>query len=122
MPVKRLRRALAQLEAIVINWSDPNLADLRSRMAVAVSTRDSAAALWAPAATISRAYPPRRMPMIVCESSGGSQAPKEFLSSRQVEVEDDIGISRFEAAVGEWRRVERDALAAAAFGGEPIGG
>ena len=64
MPTERLRRALAQFEAIVSNWSSPQLADLRSRMAVAVTERDSGATMWAPAQTISKAYGPRRMPML----------------------------------------------------------
>ena len=108
---KRLRRALAQFEAIVTNWSQPDLADLRSRMAVAVSTRDSGAAMWVPAPTISRAYSPRKMPML---TAAGKPSPAEFQGSRQVEVEDDVSISRFEAAVGAWHLSQRQALNPAA--------
>jgi hypothetical protein len=106
MTTKRLRRALAQFEAIVTNWSQPQLADLRSRMAVAVASRDSGAAMWAPAATISKAYAPRHMPMLGQPSRAVDDVPAGFQPSRQVEVEDDIGISRFDAAMGEWQRSE----------------
>jgi hypothetical protein len=110
MSVKRLRRALAQFEAIVTNWSPPHLAELRSRMAVAVSMRDSAGAMWAPQATISKAYAPRRMPMLA-RGRRDAPTPTDFQGNRQVEIEDDVGISRFEAAVGAWNLSQRQALA-----------
>lgn len=110
MSVKRLRRALAQFEAIVTNWSSTNLADLRSRMAVAVSLRDSGAAMWTPAQTISKAYTPPAMPMV---ARGGVRRGPDFEGSRQVEVEDDVSISRFEAAGGEWPTSQHQALAVA---------
>ncbi len=112
MPDKRLRRALAQFEAIVTNWSHPRLAELRSRMAVAISVRTSAGALWIPQATISKAYAPRRMPMLARVRAHEAPTPTEFQGSRQVEVEDDVSISRFEAAVGAWDLSSRQALAA----------
>ena len=105
MPTQRLRRALAQFEAIVSNWSSPHLADLRSRMAVAVTERDSGAAMWAPAPTLSKAYAPLRMPML--RAKAGSRRPVGFQASRQVDVEDDVNISRFEAAMGEWDEARR---------------
>lgn len=110
MSVKRLRRALAQFEAIVTNWSSTNLADLRSRMAVAVSLRDSGAAMWTPAQTISKAYIPPAMPLV---ARGGVRRGPDFEGSRQVEVEDDVSISRFEAAGGEWPTSQHQALAVA---------
>jgi hypothetical protein len=108
MPTKRLRRALAQFEAIVSNWSSPHLADLRSRMAVAVADRDSGAAMWAPQQTISKAYGPREMPMLARRAGQGTG----FRASRQVEVDDDIAISRFEAAMGEWNAAAQPAAPA----------
>jgi len=74
MSVKHLRRALAQFEAIITDWSPANLADLRSRMAVAVSVRDSAAALWMPAQTLSQAYEPRPMPVVALQALEASRA------------------------------------------------
>ena len=111
MPVKRLRRALAQFEAIVTNWSSPHLAELRSRMAVAVATRDSGSTMWVPAATISKAYGPREMPMLARTGRADRPAPADFQMSRQVEVDDDISLSRFEAAFGEWHPSQQHALA-----------
>lgn len=106
MSVKRLRRALAQFEAIVTNWSSTNLADLRSRMAVAVTLRDSGSTLWMPAQTISKAYRPNPMPLV-----GRGCVPKgpDFEGSRQVEIDHDVSLSRFEAAGGEWQLSQRQA-------------
>jgi hypothetical protein len=106
MPVKRLRRALAQFEAIVTNWSSTNLAELRSRMAVAVSIRDSGAAMWLPAATISKAYVPQPMPML---SAGQLAKRPEFESSRQLEA-GEVSLTRFEQALGELSWATRQAL------------
>lgn len=102
MPVKRLRRALAQFEAIVTNWSPPNLADLRSRMAVAVSVRDSAGALWTPALTLSKAYAPRRMPMLT-PAGRRIPAPPGSPGQRPVEIASEVGMSAFNAALGAWK-------------------
>lgn len=117
MPVQRLRRALAQLEAIVSNWSNASLAELRSRMSVAVSSRDgaSASAMWAPAATISKAYAARGMPMLVRAGRSVTVESPGFQVSRQVEVDDDVSISRFEAAFGEWHPSQQQAFAATAL-------
>lgn len=112
MPATRLRRALAQFEAIVTNWSSPHLAELRSRLAVAVAARDSGSTMWMPAATISKAYRPREMPMLARTGKLDRPAPADFQMSRQVEVEDDISLSRFEAAFGEWHPSQQHALAA----------
>jgi hypothetical protein len=106
MSVKRLRRALAQFEAIVTNWSSTNLADLRSRMAVAISVRDSGAGVWLPKATISHAYTPKPMPMV----APGVQVKKpDFAHSRHLEVH-EISLARLQQAIGEWSIAKRGAL------------
>ena len=64
MSVQHLRRALAQFEAIITDWSPAHLAELRSRMAVALSARDSGAAVWKPSQAQSQAYEPKPMPLI----------------------------------------------------------
>ena len=46
VPVDQLRKALADFEAMVRNWSSPALADLRSRMAVHLADRASASTMW----------------------------------------------------------------------------
>jgi hypothetical protein len=51
-PVPGLRRALGEFEGMVRNWSDPALAELRSRLAVAVAERGSASAVWKASATV----------------------------------------------------------------------
>ncbi|MEO7008617.1 MAG: hypothetical protein ABI156_05655 [Caldimonas sp.] len=112
MAPERLRRALAQFEAIVTNWSEPNLADLRSRMAVAVAERDSGRVMWAPAATLSKAYAPREMPMLARTGRAGGAAPAGRHAHPQVEVSDDISISRFQAAFREWHPSQQEAMAA----------
>ena len=109
MPPERLRRALAQFEAIVTNWSQASLADLRSRMAVAVAERDSGRVMWAPAATLSKAYAPREMPMLA-GAGGAAQAGRQ--AHCQPEIDDDIGISRFQAAFREWHPSQQEAMAA----------
>jgi hypothetical protein len=106
MSVKRLRRALAQFEAIVTNWSSTNLADLRSRMAVAVSIRDSGAAMWRPQHTLSHAYKPVPMPMLAREAQ--AQRP-EFQHSRHLEVH-EVSFARLQQAIGEWSIAKRGAL------------
>lgn len=64
MSVQHLRRALAQFEAIITDWSPAHLAELRSRMAVALSARDGSAAIWKPAQTLSQTYEPKPMPLV----------------------------------------------------------
>jgi hypothetical protein len=102
MAVKRLRRALAQFEAIVTNWSSPNLAELRSRIAVAVSVRDSAGAMWAPAMTLSKAYEPRRMPMLTPDGRRIA-APRGSARRSTVDIASEVGMSAFNAALGAWQ-------------------
>jgi hypothetical protein len=41
VPVEVLSTALKQFESIVVNWSDPHLAELRSKMAVAEIDRSN---------------------------------------------------------------------------------
>ena len=106
MSVKRLRRALAQFEAIVTNWSSTNLAELRSRMAVAVPIRDSGSAVWQPAPTLSHAYTPQPMPMV----APGVQVKKpEFAHSRHLEVH-EISLARLQQVIGEWSIAKRGPL------------
>ena len=121
MQAPRLRRALAQFEAIVTNWSSPRLAELRSRMAVAVIARDSGSTMWVPAPTISKAYGPREMPMLARTGKPEQPTPTDFQLSRQVEVDDDISLSRFEAAFGEWHPSRQHAIAAVVKAASPGG-
>ena len=51
-PLPGLKRALGEFEGMVRNWSDPVLAELRSRLAVAVMERGSAGLVWKASATI----------------------------------------------------------------------
>lgn len=53
VPVEVLATALEQLDAIVSNWSDRDLADLRSRMAVAIKQRSEDAFLGPAGARLS---------------------------------------------------------------------
>lgn len=53
VPVDQLRHALGDFEARVRNWSSPSLADLRSRMAVMLADRSSAASVWIAANSVS---------------------------------------------------------------------
>lgn len=56
IPVADLRRALRDFEALVRNWSSPPLADLRSRMAVVLADRSSAASMWIQANSVQSAF------------------------------------------------------------------
>lgn len=58
IPVADLRRALRDFEALVRNWSEVELADLRSRMAVTLADRSSAASMWIAANSVSSAFRP----------------------------------------------------------------
>jgi hypothetical protein len=60
VPVEVLSTALAQLDVIVNNWSDRHLADLRSRMAVAVKQR-SQDAFFGPGGDQSNFMSPSRL-------------------------------------------------------------
>lgn len=98
VPVEQLRRALKDFEALVRNWSSASLADLRSRMAVTLADRSSAASMWVAANSVSSTYRPRPETMAVRLARNAGAA---FRRSQQAEVA-DVGMSRFEAAVGEW--------------------
>jgi len=56
LPVDELRRALREFEALVRNWSSTSLADLRSRMAVVLADRSSAASVWIAVNTVNGAH------------------------------------------------------------------
>jgi len=56
IPVDHLRRALADFESMVRNWSSAALADLRSRMAVHLADRASASTMWIAANTIAPVF------------------------------------------------------------------
>ncbi len=98
VPVEQLRRALKDFEALVRNWSSASLADLRSRMAVTLADRSSAASVWVAANSVSSTYRPRPESMAarLARSAGGA-----FRLSQQAEVA-DVSMSRFEAAGREW--------------------
>jgi hypothetical protein len=108
VPVEQLRRALADFESLVRNWSSPSLADLRSRMAVTLADRTSAASVWVAANSVSAAYRPVHESMAARLKRSTVRA---FRASQQVDV-DHVSISRFEAADRDWSA--RDAGAAAA--------
>jgi hypothetical protein len=98
VPVDQLRRALKDFEALVRNWSSASLADLRSRMAVTLADRSSAASVWIAANSVSSTYRPRPESMAarLARSAGAA-----FRASQQAAVA-EVGRSRFEAAGGEW--------------------
>ena len=98
LPVDELRRALKDFEALVRNWSSASLADLRSRMAVTLADRTSAASMWIAANSVSSTYRPRPESMAARLARSAGTA---FRRSQQTEVA-DVGMSRFEAAGGEW--------------------
>ena len=99
VPVEQLRRALRDFEALVRNWSSASLADLRSRMAVALADRSSAASVWIAANTVSKVFTPHDEAM--ANRLSKHVRPTGFRQSQQVDV-DNISMSRFEAAAGEW--------------------
>lgn len=98
VPVEQLRRALKDFEALVRNWSSASLADLRSRMAVTLSDRSSAASVWIADNSVSSTYRPRPESMAarLARSAGAA-----FRASQQGDAA-EVGMSRFEAAGGEW--------------------
>lgn len=98
VPVDQLRRALKDFEALVRNWSSASLADLRSRMAVTLSDRSSAASVWIAANSVSSEFRPRPESMRARLARGTQSAFR--MSQRGAAAE--VGMSRFEAAVGEW--------------------
>ena len=100
VPVEQLRRALRDFEALVRNWSSASLADLRSRMAVALADRSSAASVWIAANTVSKVFTPHDEAMAARLAKGSHG--HGFRKSQQVDV-DNISMSRFEAAGREWQ-------------------
>lgn len=100
VPVEQLRRALRDFEALVRNWSSPSLADLRSRMAVALADRSSAASVWIAANTVSKVFTPEET--MSNRLSRHATTTVSFRHSQQVDV-GDISMSRFEAAGREWQ-------------------
>lgn len=94
LPIDQLRRALADFESLVRNWSSASLADLRSRMAVVLADRSSAASVWIAANSVSAAGRPGP------ESMAGRlarNAGAAFRASRQRGTR-HLGMSRFELA------------------------
>jgi len=99
VPVEQLRRALRDFEALVRNWSSASLADLRSRMAVTLAERSSAASVWIAVNSVSSTYVPQPDSMATRLARHAGAA---FRPSQHVDV-GDISMSRFDAAAaGEW--------------------
>jgi hypothetical protein len=100
IPVDHLRRALADFEGLVINWSSASLADLRSRMAVTLTDRMSAASVWVAANSVSAAH--HGLP---AEALAARLKRKEAEPARPGAALDvnEISLSRFEAAGGQWK-------------------
>ncbi len=96
LPVDQLRRALFDFEALVRNWSSPSLADLRSRMAVVLADRSSAASVWIAANTM----PPPGRP--AAESMGSRPARNAGARFRPGPQRGPrhLGMSRFELGDG----------------------
>ena len=70
LPIDQLRRALREFEALVRNWSSVSLADLRSRMAVVLADRSSAASVWIAVNSVDAAH--RHGPGIASRLPGAS--------------------------------------------------
>ena len=82
IPVDQLRRALADFERMVRNWSSVALADLRSRMAVHLADRASASTMWIAVNSIAPAYGNRagstsRRPTAMRNASDQNAGPTE---------------------------------------------
>ncbi|MEP7300906.1 MAG: hypothetical protein ABI699_05210 [Caldimonas sp.] len=92
LPLDQLRRALADFESLVRNWSSPSLADLRSRMAVVLADRASAASVWiaANSVTAERRPGPESMAGRLARNAGAA-----FQAGRQRGAR-HLGMSRFE--------------------------
>lgn len=100
IPVDQLRRALADFEAMVRNWSSPALADLRSRMAVSLADRSSASSVWIAVASIAPSY--RQAPQSMAARLAMTTA-SAFRNSQQPSV-GEVSLSHFEAAGGRRTR------------------
>lgn len=96
LPVDQLRRALSDFESLVRNWSSLSLADLRSRMAVVLADRSSAASVWIAANSIVPAGRPGT------ESMGGRLARNAGAALRPAgqRAPRHLGMSRFELGDG----------------------
>ena len=103
-----LQHALAEFESMVRNWSSTGLADLRSRMAVTLTERRSAASMWIEANSVQANPRPRGSR---ADKSGGdaAKARQDPMESLDVVDVDDVSLSRFEAAGGEWKHDSRPA-------------
>ena len=91
LPIDQLRRALNDFESLVRNRTSPSLADLRSRMAVVLADRSSAASVWIAANSVSHIGRPGP------ESMAGRlarNAGAAFRNSRQRGAR-HLGMSRF---------------------------
>ncbi|MEO9067245.1 MAG: hypothetical protein ABI281_03890 [Caldimonas sp.] len=96
VPIDQLRRALADFEAMVRNWSSASLADLRSRMAVGLAERSSASSVWIAVNSIAPTY--RNVPETMAARLARGTA-NAFRASGQLSV-GEISLSHFEAAGG----------------------
>ncbi|MCE9658957.1 MAG: hypothetical protein K8R60_10385 [Burkholderiales bacterium] len=94
-PVDQLRRALREFEALVRNWSSTSLADLRSRMAVVLADRSSAASVWIAVNTVNGAH--RHGPGVATRLPAGTGAAARAGVHRGGR---HVGMSRFNWADG----------------------
>ena len=106
-----LQRALTEFESMVKNWSSTGLADLRSRMAVALTERRSAASMWLKANSAQADARPRQGRGRTEKSgSDAAMARREAMDALDVVDVADVSLSRFEAAGGEWNHDARPAV------------
>lgn len=96
IPVVQLRRALADFESMVRNWSSPALADLRSRMAVRLADRSSAASVWIAVNSVAPSY---RHAAPSLSARLAQTTASVFRNSQQLSV-GEVSLSHFEAAGG----------------------
>lgn len=96
IPVDQLRRALADFESMVRNWSSPALADLRSRMAVRLADRSSAASVWIAVNSVAPSY---RQAAETMSARLAKTTATAFRNSQQLSV-GEVSLSHFEAAGG----------------------
>ena len=96
LPIDQLRRALADFESLVRNWSSPHLADLRSRMAVVLADRSSAASVWIAANSVSHVGRPGPESMAgrLARNAGAALRNSRQRGARH------LGMSRFELGDG----------------------
>ena len=82
VPVDHLRRALGEFEAMVRNWSSPALAALRSRMAVSLADRTSAASVWIAANSVVPGRPGNALAARLATRASSMFGPSEQMLSR----------------------------------------